>query len=154
MGVLVTDLGILEILEINRAVATARIVSADLEITRGARLRPWQPARREIALKKAERAVTGTILTGGIGQIALGQYDIFYIDLGTEKGLVPGNMLYISRPRKATQFALQEKQIPLPDVLLGSAVVLETRPRTATALILKMTNQPIYQGDQVTTATQ
>ncbi|MFA5517306.1 MAG: LysM domain-containing protein [Desulfuromonadales bacterium] len=154
VGVLVTDLGTLEITEINQAVATAVIKSADMEITRGARLRPWQPALREVSLKRAEQSLTGVILTGGVGQLALGQYDIFYFDLGANRGIKPGNMLYISRPRTATKLALQDKDLLLPDVLLGSAVVLETRPQTATALILKMANQPIYRGDQVTTATE
>lgn len=153
-GVLVTDLGVAEIVEINPAVATARIIAADMEISRGALVRPWQPAVREVALKRAERVLAGTILTGGTGQIALGQYDIFYLNLGTDSGLLPGNLLYISRPRKATEFALRKEELPLPDALLGSAVVLDTRSKTATALILKMTNKAIYRGDQVITVTE
>ena len=154
IGVQVADLGVAEIVAIHQAVATALITSADLEIGRGARLRPWQPEVREVSLKRAESTIAGTIVAGGSGQIALGQYDIFYADLGSEDGLLPGNLLYLSRPRQATALAVGKEDLPLPDVLLGSAVVLETRSKTATALILKMSNLPIHRGDRVTTATE
>ena len=152
-GFLVTDLGVVQIASVEKAVATALITRSDLEVTRGARLRPWQPATREIALKRADRELSGTILTGGDGQLALGQYDLIHVDLGARHGLATGNLLHLSRPRQATQHALQEETLTLPDVLLGSAVVVDTRPETATALILKMGNQPVQRGDRVTTAT-
>lgn len=154
VGVLVGNLGELEVTEINRAVATAMITSSAREITRGARLRPWQPPRQEVALKQARQAASGYILAGADGQIALGQHDLIYVDLGAETGLEPGNLLYISRPREASEFALQKGSLQLPDIMLGTAVVLEARPETATALILKMTNLPMRTGDRVTTATE
>ncbi|MBE0596866.1 MAG: LysM peptidoglycan-binding domain-containing protein [Desulfuromonadales bacterium] len=153
-GVLVTDLGTVQITEVDQVVATALVTSSDLEITRGARLRPWQPPRQEIALKRAESVLSGAILAGGDGQIALGQYDLIHIDLGTDAGLATGNLLYLSRPREATQHALNKETLTLPDTLLGTAVVIDTRTDTATALILKMASQPIHRGDRVTTVTE
>lgn len=152
-GVMVTDLGVVQIDTIDQAVATAQITSSHLEVTRGARLRPWQPAQREIVLKRAEQELAGVILTGGDGQMALGQYDLIHIDLGAVHGLATGNLLHLSRPRQATEHALQKESLILPDILLGAAVVVDTRPQTATALILKMANQPIQRGDRVTTMT-
>lgn len=153
-GHLVSDLGSLRVTEINPQVATAVIASSDMEIQRGARLRPWQPEQREIALKRAAQPLSGVILTGGQGQLALAQYDFIYVDLGARDGLEAGNLLYVTRPRTATELGLQGENIQLPEVLLGTAVVIETQMNTATALILKTANQPIERGDRVVAAVE
>ncbi len=143
------DSGALTIDQIHPSVATAVITSSSREIERGAKLRPWQPPVQEVVLKKARQALTGYLVAGGSDKIALGQYDVIYIDLGAQDGLDAGNLLYISRPRQATDHALRQ-DLQLPEVLLGSAVVLETQLGTASALVLKSVG-PIYRGDQVTT---
>jgi len=150
IGYQVDELGILKITKINQDVATGEITTAFKEILRGAKVRPYQPPQTEIELKKANRELNGTLIAAQDGKITLGQYDIVYIDLGTDNGLQVGNMLNISRPRDVSALGLENKNLKLPDVLLGSAVVIETRPRTAAALVLKVT-EPVYRGDQVAT---
>jgi len=152
IGYQVISIGTLELAEINEEVATATITDSFREIERGARLRRLEPPRREIELRRSTRELSGTLVASKGDQITLGQHDIVYIDLGTEDGLEAGNLLYISRPREATKLALEEG-VKLPDILLGSAIVIQTYPRTATALVLK-SSESLFRGDRISTVTE
>lgn len=154
VGHFVTETGTVKITDINAQVATAVITSAGMEVQRGARLRTWEPVPSEIILKRAAQPLSGVVLTGGQGQLALVQYDFIHVDLGARDGLETGNLLYVTRPRQATRFGVQGENIQLPEILLGSAVVVETQMNTATALIIKIANQPIGRGDRVVAATE
>lgn len=152
IGYHVNNLGTVQIVAVNTSVATGKITEATREITRGAGLRSYQPPRREVALKKADKALSGTIVAAGGNQLTLGQFDVIYLDLGSRDGLAVGNLLNISRQREVTEEALGGKELKLPDVLLGSAVVLNCEPTTASALVLKST-APMFRGDRVSTVT-
>lgn len=152
-GFLVSELGTVQLTRVDGALATGVIRDVFKEIRRGARLKPYAPPKTEVSLKRATKSLSGQILSPSENQLLLGYHDIIHLDLGTADGLESGNLVYISRPRKATEFALQDKNLKLPDVLLGSAVVLETRAHTASALVLKSVN-PMERGDQVTTVTE
>ena len=143
-------LGKARIREITPPVITADIVSSEKEIMRGARLLPESPRKRTISLKKALAPLTGYVIASEDEKIALSQHDIMHVDLGTEHGLLEGNMLYITRPRERSESSLKNHNMPLPDALLGAAVVVNVQRRTATALILKST-EAIYAGDRVVT---
>jgi len=152
IGYRVISLGALRITDIDGEVATAKITVAHEEIQRGDLVRPFSPARSEVVLKRSERELSGYLVAARGDQVLLGQNDVIYVDLGSKDGLEVGNLLYISRSRKATELGLEE-DIQLPDVLLGSAVVLETRPKTATALVLKSADA-LQLGDRVSTVTR
>jgi len=153
VGYQVSELGTLQITDTGPNVATAVITDSFREIQRGALLLPWQPQVREIELKKAAQELSGYIIAGGDGKIALSQFDVIFVDFGAAEGLEVGNLLYISRQRMATELAYGAEELQLPDVLLGSAVVLETRPHTAAALVLKAADS-MYFGDRVTIVTE
>lgn len=153
VGFQVAELGSLQITESGRKVATAVITDSFREIQRGALLGPWQPPIHEIELKRASHELSGYVIAGGDGKIGLSQFDVIFVDLGAVEGLEAGNLLYISRQRLATELAYGAEELQLPDVLLGSAVVLETRPHTAAALVLKAADS-MYRGDRVTTVTE
>jgi hypothetical protein len=152
-GYLVAELGSLQITESGGKVATAVITDSFREIQRGALLRPWRPQVQEVELKRASQALSGYVIAGGEDRIALSLFDVIFIDFGAADGLEVGNLLYISRQRMATELAYGEEELQLPDVLLGSAVVVETRPHTAAALVLKVVDS-MYRGDRVTTVTE
>lgn len=153
VGYQVAELGSLQLTATGSDVATAQIVDAFREIQRGARLHPYQPPVVEIPLKRATQPLEGILIAASDGKIALSQYDVIHVDLGADDGLQAGNLLYITRPRTATEYALGKEELRLPEVLLGSAVVLETHPKSAAALVLKAT-VPIYRGDKVTAVTE
>ncbi|WP_291315105.1 LysM domain-containing protein [Desulfuromonas sp.] len=152
LGFQVVTLGTVRITALDPSVATGVITDSFLEIQRGARLMPLRAPVREVELKSAARPILGTLIGARGNQILLGQHDLAYVDLGTRDGLEAGNMLYISRPRTASEFGLQGEEIQLPDVLLGGAVVLEAGQESASVLILKAAG-PLYRGDRVTTVT-
>ena len=147
------NLGKARITQVTSSVAVAKVTGVLREIERGAKVKDWQPPLRELALKKAAQKVSGYILTAAGDQLALGQMDVIYVDLGSKDGLEPGNMLYLSRQRQATRLALQDRDLQLPEILVGNAIVLRVEPTTAAALILKSAG-PVYRGDRVTTMTE
>ncbi|KIH78048.1 LysM domain-containing protein [Geoalkalibacter ferrihydriticus] len=153
IGYLVSDLGTIQISEIHPQVASAQIIEAHREILRGALLRPYQPPRREVELKEAVAPLAGTLIGSTEKNLALGQNMVAYIDLGSEDGLEAGNLMIISRPRKATEIARQNRgpwaeSLELPEIVLGAGVVIETRSRTASLLIVKSVDA-INRGDRV-----
>jgi LysM repeat protein len=150
IGHQVEDLGTVRIAEIDEEVATGEIDQSFREIQRGAKLRPYQPTAEVIELKRATSELSGTLIEAQDGKISLSQYDIVYLDLGSADGLQVGNLLNITRARGATALGLKNTELKLPDVLLGAAVVLETHPHTAAALVLKV-SEPLYRGDRLTT---
>lgn len=145
----VIELGQLEIVELNRDVVTARILDAYQEIRRGDRLLPFKERSKEIVVTDLERNVDGYIIDAKNGQLSLGMNDIIYIDRGEKDGMFPGTTLYISRSRKATDLAIG-RDIELPDIRLGVAVVIKTYETTATAIITN-SGETIQHGDRVST---
>lgn len=153
IGHQVASLGSLIIVSANQNVATAKITSSFREIRRGALLLPFEQPTREVILKQSPELLQGYVIAARDGKISLGQSDILYIDLGKQDGLESGNLLYLTRTRQPSELVLEQTQLTLPDVLLGSAVVLESGQQTATALILKVV-EAVFVGDKVQTVTQ
>lgn len=145
------QLGTVEISEVTPTVAVATITNALREIQRGAMLRPHQPFPDRIPRLLADKLIEGYILTDDIGKLAMGQWEVILIDIGAESGLQAGHELELYRKREATEQADQSKQLILPDIDLGDAIVLEVREGFAEALIIGTGNLPIYRGDQVRT---
>jgi hypothetical protein len=152
-GFKVFNLGELEILAIEKDVATAKIIAVDREIERGARLRPYVEPLTEVELRTPEQQLTGYLLTSTNDRVTIGAHDVIYIDLGEDDGLLPGNALNIFRPRQATISVQQQAETRLPDKQLGKAVVIAVRATTATALTLSASDY-IENGDRVSTTTE
>ena len=150
LGHQVASVGTLIILSADQDVATARITDSNQEIQRGNLLVPFKTPTSEIALKQAQKQLFGYIIAARQGKLGLGQNDIIYIDLGENDGLEVGNLLYMTRPRQQSEVIREKTDIKLPEVLLGSAVVLETEGNTASALVLKAVDA-IVRGDLVRT---
>ncbi|AMV73504.1 LysM domain-containing protein [Desulfuromonas carbonis] len=150
VGFRVVNLGVVRIEDTSGSVATGVVTTAQREIQRGARLRPYHEPPREIVLKQTDRQLSGYVVAAGGNQITLGLYDVVYLNIGSADGLETGNVVYISRPREASALTLKKKDFVAPEILLGNAVVLNTEAKTATALVVKVA-APIFRGDRVTT---
>jgi LysM repeat protein len=150
VGHKVSQLGTIRVGSISGNVATGAVISSFREMERGARLRPYYPSLNEISLKRAARSMSGSVVAAEDDKDSLGAQDIIYLDLGSSDGLEIGNVLTVSRSRRVTELAKERQDLQLPDVLLGAAVVLETYPRSASALVIK-TVGPLYRGDRVST---
>ena len=153
IGFQTIQLGTVEITEVTPTVAVATISNALREIERGSKVRPYRPIPDHIPRLLANDALEGYILSDDIGKLAMGQWEVILIDIGSDSGLQVGHELDIYRKRQATEEA-EKKTLVLPDIDLGDAIVLEVRPGFAEALITRTTNLPIYRGDQVRTKTK
>ena len=151
LGYHVVEHGALDITEVHEEVATAVIVNEVREIMRGYYLHPYQYQEKEISLKRQDTQLSGYLVGSLSGQTTLGQFDIIYTNLGTTDGLEKGNLVYISRPRKASESSIAE--LKLPDVLIGEAVIVDVRDTTAAAVILKSINT-VFIGDRITTISE
>lgn len=152
-GNMMHDLGYLQVTSIQDQIVTAKIGKVFREVERGAELYDYVPPVMEISLKKSRNELEGYILASQSEKLTQGQHDVIFVDLGLENGLNVGNMLYITRPRTVTEKGLLKPDTPLPDDLLGAAVVIESRAKTAAALIVKSV-KTIYRGDQVLSVTE
>jgi LysM repeat protein len=150
VGTMMHNLGFLQITEVNGDSITAKIGAAYREITRGAELFEYVPPRAEMTLQRGAADLAGYIIATRDGKSSLGTPDVVFIDLGSDDGLLSGNLFYISRPRSASdEIIKQAGEVSLPDAVLGAAVVIEAKRNSASAIIIKSVDAMII-GDQVT----
>lgn len=150
IGNQITWRGRVQLTAAHEQVYSGTITRAVGEITRGTILLAIPEQQTAIALQCAKQPLDGYIIAAHPEKLTFAQHDICYIDKGIDDGLAVGNMLTIVRPRNASNFALQDRDIVLPDTLLGRAVVIKTDRNVAAALILK-SSEPIHRGDLIYT---
>ena len=154
IGYQVNHLGIAEVTEVTPSVAVATIKESTREIERGARVRPAAETPGMLAPRLTDLDLQGYVIAADQGKIALSQLDVIHVDLGADAGLAVGNVLEIFRERPpvpATRPANQPGDLALPEVELGTALVIAVQDETAAALVVTVANQPIYRGDRVRT---
>lgn len=150
IGNQITWRGLIQLTAAHEQVYSGTVTRAVGEITRGNILLAIPQQETTIALQRAEQPLDGYIIAAHPEKLAFSQHDICYIDKGSDDGLAVGNMLTIVRPRNPSDLALQDRNIILPDTLLGRALVIKADRNVAAALILK-SSQPIYRGDLIYT---
>ena len=144
----------MEITEVTPHVAVATVTQSVREIMRGSKLRPYHPIPDQIPRIFADKVIEGTLISDDVGKLAMGQWEVILIDIGEESGLQVGHELDLYRQRKATEQVDKGKELILPDIDLGDAIVLDVRQGFAEALIIRTTNLPLYRGDKVRTKTK
>lgn len=158
LGYQINYLGFAEVTSTTPSVAVATIRESVREIQRGSRVRPYVRVPDYIARKPASRVVEGCIIAADNGKITLSQLDVVHVDQGAAEGLEIGNEVTLFRSRDLSAAALDLERRPqsdgleLPDLILGQAMIIDTREHTAAALILDVKNMPIYRGDRFTTS--
>lgn len=136
-GQLIEELGELTIQRVNDEVATSMITRTVREVQRGDLLQPTTGYTRMVPLKAATGEISSTILGAWDTRSIFGQNDMVYLDQGTSAGLAKGNLVYLTRPRVATEYVEKKDVVELPDRLLGAAVIVDANVNSATALIVK-----------------
>lgn len=153
LGYQVDQLGTLEIVALGKDLETAIVRKNSREIERGAWLTPYRPVQEKISLRRAEKELTGMVVGASSHKELQGPSEVLFIDLGENDGLKVGNLLTLTRSRKGTDLALpQAASLSYPEELVGYALVIETNPSTATAVILKSLSPSVI-GDLVRTQT-
>lgn len=148
LGYKVVPLGTLQLTELEEKVSKAIITKSYMEIGAGSFLMPYRPRKMEVALKAAQKELTGYIVETRVGNNAIAAGDVAYLDLGKSQGLETGNLLYIVRDVVPDQKYALDKIDKLPVDVIGALVVVETGENTSTALIIKSIDT-VYRGDRV-----
>lgn len=153
IGTMMYNLGFLQITEINGETVTAKIGNIFREIARGAELFEFIPQRKEITLQRGTTDKGGFIIAARDEKDTFSTNDIVFVNLGSDDGLVSGNLFYISRPRQVSDEVIKSAgDIQLPDAVLGAAVTIETKAKTASAIIIKSVDAAFI-GDKVSIVT-
>lgn len=150
IGTMMNNLGYLQVTEVNGESITAKIGTVYREIMRAAELFEYTPPREDITLQRGKADLTGYVVASRDEKLIQGAHDIVFIDKGSNDGLLPGNLFYISRPRTVSdEIAKQAGKVKLPDAVLGAAVVIEANRKSASALVIKSVDAMLI-GDKVT----
>ncbi len=153
IGTMMYNLGYLQVTEIKGNTVTAKIDGVFREITRGAELFEYVPPRKDLVLQRAASDQEGLIIAAREGKNAQAANDVIFINRGSDDQLASGNLFYISRPRKVSDVLLEQAgDMELPDEVLGAGVIIETKNRTSSALIIKSVNA-MFIGDKVSLVT-
>lgn len=149
IGTMMHNLGSVKVTEINGDTVIAKINKVFREITRGAELYEYQPLVKEITLQRGPADLKGSVIANRDEKGTISTNDVIFVDLGTDDGLASGNLLYISQPRKVSDEIIQYTgHIDLPDAVLGAAVVIEAKAKTASAIVIKSVDASFI-GDNV-----
>jgi hypothetical protein len=150
LGTMMNNLGYLQVTELKGETVVAKISGVFREITRGAELYEYQPPITELVLEGAAAAVEGYLVAAREEKLAQGTNDVIFIDRGLDDQVKTGNLLYISRPRQVSDELLEQAgDLELPDQVLGAAVIIEAKNKTASALVIKSVDA-MYIGDNIT----
>ena len=149
IGTMMNNLGDLKVTGINNGTVVARIDTAFREITRGAELFSYVSPHQDIVLQDAAAELSGYVIAARDERGTLSTGDVIFIDLGTDAGLVSGNLFYLTRPRTVSDELLEQAgDLELPDAVLGAAVAVDTKANHASAVIIKSV-AAAHIGDQV-----
>jgi len=149
LGTKITPLGTIQLTDLEVKTSRAIISKTNQEITPGSYLLPArEDKRREIPLKMSVRELKGYVVDSYSGMSIIATGDIIYIDLGSDHGAEPGNMLYVVRDVTIDVSSTSGYAEKLPQELLGAIVILETGKKTSTALVVKSIDA-IYKGDRL-----
>ncbi len=154
IGTMMYNLGFLQVTEINGETVIAKIGNVFREIARGAELFDFIPQRKEITLQRGTTDKGGYIIAARDEKGTFSTNDVVFVNLGSDDGLVSGNLFYISRPRQVSDEVIKSAgDIQLPDAVLGAAVTIETKAKTASAIIIKSVDAAFI-GDKVSIVTE
>lgn len=154
IGFLTDIIGALEVIKVEKdGVITARIEKSYKEISKGARLKPYELPIQEVTVKKTAKTVDGLVIASIEDKVGLAESDIVYLDKGKNSGIDVGNIMHIFRPfiKVDDPMSKDKKTITLPSIELGRLIIIRVEDDTSTAFITK-SRQVIYRGDRVRTA--
>lgn len=149
LGYKIKILGGLEVVELNgENVSTATIFRSYDVISRGDRIRPFEPAVREIILQGTKAGLEGYIVDSKQPVSLLGEGDIVHIDKGKRDEVEAGNVFTVYRPARKVKDRMTGRKLQLPVENVGKLVVLNVQEKTSTALVTKSIKELVI-GDHI-----
>jgi len=149
IGTMMSNLGFLQVTEIQGETVIAKIGDAYREVTRGAELFEYVPANLEVTLQRGTCIEQGQIIHTRDEKGTISTHDFIFVNLGRDHDVQSGNLIYLTRPRKASDEMIRKAgRLTLPDAVLGAAVITEVKAATAAAIVIKSVDAAFI-GDNV-----
>lgn len=153
MGYLVKILGVVQITDVKKDVATGTIIRSFDVIGYGDKLMPYKKAAVTDELlkeKTSARKLRGYIVEVKDAKIQNAQLDVVYIDKGTKDGVTIGERFVVVRPGEKTSRYSAGEGMKLPGQIVGELKILSVQEGTAAALVLNSV-RTITRGDIIET---
>lgn len=153
MGYLVKILGVVQITDVKKDVATGTIIRSFDVIGYGDKLMPYKKAAVTDDLikgKTPDSKLRGYIVEVKDEKIQNAQLDVVYIDKGTKDGIKVGDKFAIVRPGAKTSRFSPGEGMKLPEQIVGELKVFSVQEGTAAALVLNSV-RTITRGDIIET---
>ena len=153
IGHLVKILGVVQITDVKKDVATGTIIRSFDFIGYGDKLMPYKKAAVTDELlkeKTSARKLSGYIVEVKDAKIQNAQLDVVYIDKGTKDGVTIGERFMVVRPGLKTSRYSAGEGMKLPGQIVGELKVLSVQEGTAAALVLNSV-RTITKGDIIET---
>jgi LysM repeat protein len=151
MGRLVVVLGTLRILETGPKITTAKIIKSYNYILSGDRVAPYEAIRLPSFEKKQTGEsiqVKGYVVDVKEEKVAIGQFDVVYIDRGMKDGIGRGSSFKVIRDGDRTPYFSAGEGTLLPPRIIGELEVISANDHTATAKVRK-SSEMINRGDRI-----
>ena len=140
--------GVVEIENVDKHMARAKIVAAFGEIERGMPVAELVDHYVVVNPKQNLIDLKGTLVDALNPNRELAEFDTVFLDLGAKDGVQVGNRLFIMRRGDGRYDYELDVNRKMPWEQIGEALVVLTRDRTATALITRSAIE-IRRGDRV-----
>lgn len=150
IGFLVKVLAQLEVTSVSGNIATARVTTAYDAVHRSDPITEYVDVVKQVNISPNTSTVDGTVVeTMAQGITYLGSGDVIYLDKGQSDGVRIGNTLdVLHRGDGLKRIDGRDSDKSLPDEVVAHLVVVGTRDRTATAVIMKASEE-VQVGDMV-----
>ncbi|MGB5987899.1 MAG: LysM peptidoglycan-binding domain-containing protein [Desulfobacterales bacterium] len=129
--------GILEIFHQDKDFYRAKLIKSFRGVEVGDRLIPFMARNPDFTLTGSPNGVDGQILISEERQAAFGQFDVIYLDKGSEDQVAPGQIYRIYYNRISEDIKV--------DLDVGEVLILHTENNTASGVVLSST-QDLYAG--------
>jgi len=150
LGYKILNLGQLQVVTLNENAAEAEIIQSYYDTQVGDYIRPYvPPLSAEVPVVASAANLEGYVVASRRDTPSFGQNDIVYIDLGKSQGVVPGNAFEVYEPGVSVQD--KGRRLLLPDVVIGTLVVLDARDNTSVALVTESSRE-FAVGNKIRTA--
>jgi hypothetical protein len=132
---------------------TALITHSFDAIAKGDEVTPYSVLREELPVKTMEERLDGWVVASQVNKLELTEGDVVYIDRGEDDHVQPGHIFNVLRMGAIAIDPASKKKVQLPNETIGRLVVIRTKPKTSTALIIQ-SRHSVQIGDGITTITE
>jgi len=136
-GVLVNNLGQIEVTSQSGGVARGHVILSFEEISRGDRLKPAHAINTRIIPDYPVNKVIGDILYIRNDAAEAGQHQVVGISLGLKDGMKAGTVLSVHKKGRIVQDKVSGKAVALPQEKIGELMVLVPQQDASIALVTK-----------------